>query len=652
MSNSDRDLGMDRPVTRRDFIEGVGTIAVGSLIAGKSQSGEAQASGKAAGFGTDAPAHYPPALLGQRGSQPGSFDVAHELVLAGRKNWGTPIEPDENMYDLVVVGAGISGLAAAYFFRERNPESRILILDNHDDFGGHSRRNEFSIDGRTILSYGGGQTLENPTGYSEISKRLLRDVGIRMERFETAYDQGFYRRHGLRGGIYFDRQTYGVDRVIPYEILEFSGYLPLERSKLSAAEAIGRMPLSEAARKDLLKLMTTKKDVIPNVPKGEREEYLGRISYREFLERHMGVTDPDAIALLQGMTTDIGLDFRRATAASVIGYVGMPNARAAGFSGEEDYAPYIHHFPDGNASVARLLVRSLMPAVAPGKTMEDIVMAPFDYGRLDDPGTGVRVRLNATVVKVVHEEAPAKSKSVAITYVTGASSSVSSRSRVVRGRACILAGYNSMIPHLCPEMPTGQRDALSLAIKSPVVYTNVLLRNWKAWKKMGLGAVAAPGGYHANAMLDFPVSLGDYRFSAGPDEPIVVHMERFPKGTDGSASARDQYRAGRRDLLWTPFESIERSVRSQLGGMLSEGGFDPATDIAAITVNRWAHGYAYSYDPISDLVYDEGEYPNEVGRKRFGRIAIANSDAGALAAVPSAIEEAHRAVSDLEDLQG
>jgi spermidine dehydrogenase len=648
MRRSDRELGMDRPVTRRDFIEGVGTIAMGSLLTGKSLAAEAQELGTAPVSG--AGDFYPPELSGQRGSQPGSFDVAHRLVLSGQKNWGAPIDPGEDMYDLVVVGAGISGLSAAYFFRERNPQARILILDNHDDFGGHSRRNEFSIDGRKVLSYGGGQTLENPGAYSAISKRLLDDLGVRIQRFETAYDHGFYRRHGLRGGIYFDRETYGVDRVVPYEILDFSGYLPLEKSELSAAEAIAKMPLSEAARKDLVKLMTAKKDAIPSVPRGEREEYLGRISYMEFLKRHMGVKDPDAIALLQGITTDVGLDFRQATAASLIGYVGLPNATAAGIVGEASHSPYIHHFPDGNASVARLLVRSLMPAVAPGETMEDIVMAPFDYGRLDDPGAGVRIRLNSTVVKVAHEEAPTQSKSVSIAYVPSSSSSGRSRPRVVRARACILAGYNSMIPHLCPEMPTVQREALSLAIKSPVVYTNVLLRNWKAWKKMGIGAVAAPGGYHANAMLDFPVSLGDYRFSAGPDEPIVVHMERFPKGADGTASPRDQYRAGRRDILQTSFESIERSVRTQLGGMLSEGGFDPAGDIAAITVNRWAHGYAYSYDSISDLGYDDGEYPSEVGRKRFGRIAVANSDAGALAAVPAAIEEAHRAVSELEDL--
>ncbi|HXV37209.1 MAG TPA: hypothetical protein VEC18_08670, partial [Myxococcota bacterium] len=183
--------------------------------------------------------------------------------------------------------------------------------------------------------------------------------------------------------------------------------------------------------------------------------------------------------------------------------------------------------------------------------------------------------------------------------------------------------------------------------KVPILYTSVLLRDWRAWQKLGIGGVSAPGSYHALAMLDFPVSFGGFRFSRAPEEPIVVHMEHFATRPDAGPTRREQYRAGRHALLATPFEAIEREIRRQLAGMLGGGGFDPARDIAAITVNRWAHGYAYWYDVVGDPAYEPGSYPNEIGRQRFGRIAVANSDAAGRATLDAAIDEAKRAVGEL-----
>jgi spermidine dehydrogenase len=208
-----------------------------------------------------------------------------------------------------------------------------------------------------------------------------------------------------------------------------------------------------------------------------------------------------------------------------------------------------------------------------------------------------------------------------------------------------------MIPHLCPELPAPQREALALQVKSPILYTSVALRNWQAWKKLGIGAAIAPTGYHINAMLDFPVSLGSYRFAEEPDDPIVVHMERFPHRSNMGLTPRVQHRLGRYELLSTTFETLERNVRGQLAGMLSAGGFDPARDIEGITVNRWAHGYARWYNPLFESYYyedrDDERYPHVQARKRFGRIAIANSDAGARAMFEAAVEQGHRAAAEL-----
>ena len=198
-------------------------------------------------------------------------------------------------------------------------------------------------------------------------------------------------------------------------------------------------------------------------------------------------------------------------------------------------------------------------------------------------------------------------------------------------------------------MPSRQRQALSSSLKTPMLYTNVALNNWRAWKASGVGAVSAPGSYHVNAMLDFPVDMGGYEFADGPDDPVIVHMERFPHRPNAGLSKREQAPLGRHEMLATPFETIERNTRGQLAAMFSDAGFDPARDIEAITVNRWPHGYA-TRDWLEDDYYDDDDDPRYWyvrGRQPFGRIAVANSDAGAEATVDAAIVQAQRAVKEL-----
>jgi spermidine dehydrogenase len=585
---------------------------------------------------------YPPLRTGARGSHPGSFEVAHQLGREGRRDFGAAQDADSNPYDLIVVGAGISGLSAAHFYHKQKPNARILLLDNHDDFGGHARRNEFQVSGRTLISHGGSQTLQEPSQYSDVTKELLRDLGVETKRFERAFVHDFYRRHGLEGGTYFDRETYGTDRVVRYPIMDYSNFIPLAPNKLSAKEAVAQMPLGENAKRELLQLLSLREDRLPHVSASKQADFLWRLSYRDLLTQYLGVTDPEIFALFQGLTADSGTSIEIASALSVTSYVGLPGLNGTSLADYESLdEPYIHHFPDGNASIARLLVRSMIPRVAPGTTMEDVVLAPFDYDRLDEADSKIRLRLESTVVRVEHDGAPGTAKRVGVTYVRGG------QAHRVWGRTCVLAGYNAMIRHLCPELPETQRDALARAFKTPIIYTSVALKNWHAWKKLGLGYVASPGSYYAVTMLEFPVNLGGYRYAENPDDPIVVHMERFPKGSDFKASALEQLRAGRHEMYATPFEAVERNTRSQLAGILSGGGFDPATDIAAITVNRWPHGYANWYSPPSSSEDDGATPPHVIGRKRFGRIAIANSDAGARASVNSAVDQAHRAIEEL-----
>ncbi len=519
--------------------------------------------------------------------------------------------------------------------------ARILVLDNHDDFGGHAKRNEFAASGARVLGYGGSQSLEAPGRYSAVAKSVLADLGVDTRRFYQAFDRDFYARRGLTRGVFFDRQTFGAD------------HLATGIGKRPWANVLAGAPLASDARRDILRLFDGSEDYMPGLTSAEKKDRLARMSYRDFLVKVARIT-PDAVPYFQAMTHDLyGVGIDAVPALDLWGLgdypgfqgLGLDPGTAPGISltaipHPDDEEPYIFHFPDGNASIARLLVRQLVPAAIRGHTMDDIVSARVNYAKLDDAGSPVRIRLNSTAVRVRHLGDPERAHEVEVTYVRGG------KAWRVRSPACVLACWNGMIPYLCPEMPARQRTALLYGVKVPLVYTNVALRSWTAFERLGVYATYAPGSYHTEMTLDFPVSLGEYHFARGPADPIIVHMLRTP--CHPGLAARDQHRAGHYELLRTPFATFERNIRDQMGRTLGPGGFDPARDIAAITVNRWPHGYAYEYQSLWDTaVWPGAEQPCVVGRQPFGRITIANSDAGAYAYADSAIDQAHRAVTEL-----
>ncbi len=306
----------------------------------------------------------------------------------------------------------------------------------------------------------------------------------------------------------------------------------------------------------------------------------------------------------------------------------------------EEAEKYFFHFPDGNASIARMLVRKLIPQAIGGDSATDIVTEKANYAKIDDEASPVRIRLSSTAVRVKHVGDPANAKEVEITY------SRLGKLYSIRAPNTVLACWNMVIPYICTDLPEHQKQALHSAAKVPLLYTNVAIRNWNSFQKLGTSSVYAPGCYHSAFTLDIPVSIGGYECSKSPDEPIVIHMMKTP--CKPGLPARDQHRMGRIELFMTEFSTMERNIRDQLARTLGAGGFDPARDIAAITVNRWPHGYAYEYNSLWDKFWiDGGEIPCEVARKPFGRITIANADAGAYAYTDCAIDQAWRAVNEL-----
>lgn len=634
------------PIHRRDFLNGVALTIGASLFpmehlfgqdAGPDSSAEEYF--LARGITQQDARYYPPALSGMRGSHPGSFEAAH-AVRDGESS--TAAVDTEEHYDLIVVGGGISGLAAAYFYRKTaGPKAKILILDNHDDFGGHAKRNEFQAGNRLLLGYGGTQSIEAPGRYSKESIGLLKELGIDVQRFYQYFDQKLYASMKLRGGIFFDRETFAEEKLVlgaDHGEDYANSFVPVE--------SVAQMPIDPQARKDLVRLHTESIDYLPGLTPEEKRDRMATVSYKDFLLQ-IAKVHPDVVKVYQTLPHDlycVGIDAVSATACRQMGYPGFKGMTIASRShhpqpaqgGEEE--PYIFHFPDGNASIARLLVRSLVAGSAPGNTMEDIVTAKMDYTRLDQASSPVRIRLNSTAVRVKN-----LGETVQVTY------SLAGKLYNVRGNASVLACYNCIVPYLCPEMSEPQKEALAYAVKQPLVYANIQIRNWTAFAKLGVSGIYAPSSYFSTTMLDFPVSMGNYKFPASPEEPCVLHLLRTP--CKPGLTAKEQFKAGRYELFTTPYEVFERKIHEQLNRMLAGSGFDSLRDIQAITVNRWPHGYAYEYnslfEPQNRLPADR---PCVLGRKPFGRITIANSDSDGHAYTNIAIDQGYRAVQEVFSL--
>lgn len=639
---------MHRKITRRDFLNGVALTAGAAmmpwdLLAAKENSERQNEAG-----------YYPPALTGMRGSHPGSFEVAHSL--RDGTFWDSSAKPIDSgeSYDLIVVGGGISGLAAAHFYRKAVGEkSRILILDNHDDFGGHAKRNEFQINNTSRLGFGGTFSIQSPAPYSAVAKGLIEELGIDVPSYSKYSDNNLYRSQGLHAKYFFDKETFGADKLVinptPRGGPDAEGTADLDPELLK--RFLADAPLAEQAKRDFERLFSEKTDYFPGLTSNEKKAKLARVSYANYLTETVRVHG-DIVKLYQAMPYGlfgVGIDAVSAQDAWGLGFPGFRGLKldpAPGKGMNRDCIPneeadkYFFHFPDGNASITRLLVRKLLPDAIPGNSWTDVVLAKANYAKLDQENSPLRIRLNSTAVRVKHMGDTASASEVEVAWAQNG------KVYTAKAKNAVLACWHVVIPYICEELPDRQKQALSEAQKVPLLYTNVAIRNWTAFQKCGANSVYAPGMYHSYVSLDLPVSMGGYQCARKPEEPIVVHMMKA--ACRPGRPARDQHRMGRIELYNTTFETMERKIRDQLARTVGPGGFDPARDISAITVNRWPHGYAYEYNSLFDPFWLEGgETPCEVARKTFGRIAIANADAGAYAYTDEAINQAWRAVEDV-----
>ncbi|MDE2221137.1 MAG: NAD(P)-binding protein, partial [Gammaproteobacteria bacterium] len=427
---------MDRAISRRDFVQGAAVGGAG-LLAAAWLPGCGPLAPTRRLAAQDRPGYYPPRLTGLRGSHPGSFESAHAL----RDGQKLP-EPHglDEQYDLVVVGAGISGLAAAHFYRDAQPHARILVLDNHDDFGGHAKRNEFEIDGQLRLLNGGTLMIDSPRPYSAVADGVLRAIGIDAAALSARLlpqDPDFYAfGQSKHSGVFFDRESFGAD------------HLAVGLRSRPWQEFLAAAPLSPAAKLDYERVETGLVDYLPGLDSAQKQQLLTRISYLAYL-RDLAKVDRAVLRIYQARTQGewcTGIDAVAAIDAWAYGLPGFKGLQLEhGSVPQLSFTPKGYyetggsvrlHFPDGNATIARGLVRKLIPAAVPGSGIEDLVTARVDYAQLDRAGEPVRLRLSSIVVGVHHDGPPQSAQSTTVTYMRGG------RAQSVRASQCVLACYN------------------------------------------------------------------------------------------------------------------------------------------------------------------------------------------------------------------
>lgn len=642
MNSEDRELGMGREISRRDFVNGVAVATGGAMVLKSASATSAEVADAMTA------ANYPPLRTGYRGQYPGSYDAAHA------ERDGTPVPEGEatgESYDLVVVGGGLSGLAAAWYYREKaGPSARILVLELLDDFGGHAQRSEFVYGGQKFMAPAGSAYFVNPTTWTYDAKRMVKALGVDTDKDLGQWHPEIFKSHGLKPATFFSKEAYGKDQLVVGGTLQHPN-----------AEFLAQTPLSSDIKNDVMRLMTDAKvDYLEGLSKEEKIAKLRSMSYRDYLLNVVKV-HPDVLSYTNGVwclsndTVSAWFAYFRYSP----GFAGLGIERPKGSPEAPEYEEHNFYFPGGNHSFARLIVRSLIPDALPAGPYVNVETARTRYDTLDRPGQATRIRLGSTVVRARHvgtlpHQFEPDNREVEITYIKGG------KSYKVMAKDVVMAGMNNMIPYMCPELPGQQKSALHEAVRAINFTIYAVFRNWESFAKLKAANIAYPKSFLSFMSLQRQRSFGGLQPSTDPSQPILVSYgsgagianEFYFKGLLGGnlpkpgTPVRDQMRMARAGLFRTPFETFERAVRKQSAGALSGGGFDPAKDIVALTVNRWGHGYALGRNHLFDN--EDGPGPNVIGRQKFGHITIANSDASGIDNAQTAFDEAARAVRELE----
>lgn len=627
---TDRMLGLDQEITRRDFLNstllGSGALLLNPLSPAQLLQTAAAPVAADEWTGYGGVGDY----ANSNGNTPAVLEAGHRIRDGEFESLPANVIDTNETYDCVVIGGGISGLAAALIFQQRGGKGKSsLVLDNHPVFGGEAKRNEFLVDGHRLIAHQGSAFFPIPFPHSFIG-RFYESIGLKTPRLE-------YQKWGSSS---------------PEMKLSTTPYLGSAPNALYFGAKFGHpdglwltdpwgkklegAPLSPKVREELLKYQSATDAEAPQYPGDDISRRLDAMTLEGYRIQRHGIsreTYRTFFSIDDGGGYGLGGD-------ALSGYTAFAADMLHPLDISDDTGQQM--FPDGNSGIARLITKTLIPDSIPGAlSLDDVTRNSINFTALDSPGTPVRIRLNSTAVWVKHEGEPSKSEFVTVIYARDG------KSYRVRGRSVVMAGGSWTTRHIVRDLPSDHSEAYSQFYRAPCMMANVAVRNWRFLYKMGISGCQWSEGLGNYLQVRKMALCGAESPTIGPDSPTVLAIKvLYPhpgKGTE------EQGHLGRGELMATPFREYERQIRQQLSEMFSRSGFDAGRDIAGIILNRWGHAYL-SPQPGFFFGKNGKPAPGEVLRAApFGKVAFANTDLSGVADHRSSIIEANRAVEQLLD---
>ena len=626
----DRALGMEQDITRRDFLNATLLASGGMLLHSLSpaqllaqQSPGASSTGDEwTGYGGVGD------YANSNGNTLAVLDAGHQIRDAAFESLPAEVIDTGETYDCVVVGGGISGLAAALIFQRQAAKGKTcLVLDNHPIFGGEAKRNEFLFDGHRLVAHQGSALFQVNYPHSFI-ERFYDSIGLKTPRLEYQKWAGPDPEVPLTTTPYLGGAPYGWYFGAKFGQPQGLWLTDPWGKKLEGA------PIPSKTREELLNSQSVQPGVKAPEYRGDAiSRRLDTITLEDHLMEKYGISRETCRAFLsldEGSAFGLGAD-------ALSGYTGYAFNGFGGLADDEGQM-----FPDGNSGIARLIVKTMIPDSIPGEqSLENICRNNVNFAALDRVGAPARIRLNSTAVWVKHDGDASKSESVTVAYTRAG------KTYGVKARTVVMAGGSWTTKHIVRGLPDDRKDAYSQFYRSPCMLANVAVRNWRFLYKMGISGCQWFEGIGSYIQIRKLALCGTDSPTIGPDSPVVLTIKVLY--SHPGQTAEQQGHLGRAEMIATPFREYERQIRQQLSDMFTRSGFDANRDIAGIILNRWGHAYA---SPAPGFYFGKGgkPAPGDVLRAAtFGRIAFANVDLSGMPDHKSSIIEANRAVGQLLD---
>ncbi len=629
----DKSLGMDESITRRDFLGSTLMVSGAALLGATTPAELLAATDGFTGYGG----------VGEYSTSNGNtlevMQAGHTIRDGVYNSLRDDITDTGETYDCVIIGGGLSGLAAALFFqRQTRTGMSSLVIENHPIFGGEAKQNEFLVDGKRLLAHQGSAIYQLQYPHS-FFQHFYDSIGLKAPKLE------YQKWAGPGPEMPLSRTPYEAVGMEHGQYGFWFGAKFGQKPGMWLIDPLGKelkgAPISEASRTELLRSLKGTplqgdKFVPPKVPGDAVSRYLDSMTLEQHYMERFGLSQETIRTFLSpvaGGGAGLGADALSAYTEYTYDMLHpLPDE-----TGETNQM-----FPGGNATLARLMLKSLNPAAIPGAdTVEDVTKNTINFRALDAPQTYARVRLSSTAIAVQHDGEPDKANFVNITYLKAG------KLYRVKARSAVLAGGSWTTKHIVRDLPDTHRKAYDEFYRSPCMVANVAVRNWKFLCKMGITGCRwfeGVGNYTEVTKLSL-TGLADP--TIGPYSPVVLSLKilySYPGYT-----TEDQGNRGRSEMFRTPFRDYERSIRDQFNAMFASYGFDAQRDIAGIILNRWGHAYL-SPQPGFFFGREGQPAPREILRNApFGRITFANTDLSGTMDHRYSILEAQRAVGLLLD---